>query len=101
MEVDYEKKLANLAQPLRFTSMGPRPVKILENGNKTVDESIQVIFKAELLAEAKKDPTNFAGQLSLTNASEFKCPASSTTIVLLGDNLHVPYPLKGYCLILK
>ncbi|MBS1985174.1 MAG: hypothetical protein JST16_13470 [Bdellovibrionales bacterium] len=72
-----------------------------ENGKIVVDETVIINRDAELLKSAKLNRVNFLEQIVIANPEEFKCEASATVIVLVGDNAHAPYPMRAYCIELK
>ena len=69
-------------------------LKVIANGKITADKNLFLV-SGSTVSEIAKDPS------MLTNASEVKCTAKSTTFIMIGDNLNAPYPLVGNCLILK
>jgi len=75
-------------------------LEIIANRKVIVKKSVQIFFSGALTM-AQSDPSGFATEMNLTNASEFTCPKSANALLLLGDDLNKPYPLIGNCLLLK
>lgn len=78
--------------------------RVVENQGVVLDKSISIYFSRELVDQIRRDPRMI--QRAFPNfttraLAEIRCTGRSNAFIMIGDNLHKPYPLVGNCTELK